>query len=91
MDSTGERIALVSPSEISSIALQNLGPNIVELGAQGVIYGAGFQLGVSEVLTLSWEDFSADVRASSNPFEIWGICDAAKTTSVQVMGWAKQR
>jgi hypothetical protein len=85
------RIALISPSEISSLALQNLGANIVELGAQGITYGAGFQLGVSEVLTLSWEDFPADVRASSDPFEIWGICDAAKTASVQVMGWAKRR
>jgi hypothetical protein len=83
------RVATVDPGSLQSVSIQNLGANIVELGAQGVTYGAGYPLGVGEVLILGWEDFSPPVRAIHSSLEIWGICNTGLTASVQVFGWAR--
>jgi len=86
--STLARLVVFDPRILQSLSLQNLGTDTVEIGRQGVTYGTGYPLAMGDVLTLTWEDFSPAARAVSSNLEIFGICDAVKTASVQVFGFS---
>jgi len=81
------RMVLFRPRDLQSLMLQNLGISPVEIGGQGVSFGAGYRIGVNEIVTVSWEDFSPKVRESGLNVELYAICDAALTASVQVFGF----
>jgi len=85
---TPARVVIFDPGIMQSLTIQNLGPNTVELGKQGTVYGAGYPLALGDVLSISWEDFSPEVRALHSHIEIWGICTGAETGSLQVYGFA---
>lgn len=85
------RLVYFDVSEIQSVQLQNIGANIVEVGAQGITYGAGYRLGVGSTLNISWEDFSEDIRKTHALVYVWGICDTGLTASVQVFGFIRRR
>jgi len=81
------RLVLFRPKDLQSLMLQNLGASIVEIGGPIVTFGAGYQVGVSEIVNFSWSDFSPKVRESSLNVEIYGICDEDLTASMQVYGF----
>jgi hypothetical protein len=85
------RLAYFDVSEIQSLLLQNVGANIVEVGAQGITYGVGYRIGIGSTLNLSWEDFSEDIRKTHALVYLWGICDTGLTSSVQVFGFIRRR
>jgi len=81
------RLVLFRPKDLQSLMLQNLGISPVEIGGTSLAFGAGYRIGVNEIVAISWEDFSPKVRDSGLYVEIYGICDAALTASVQVFGF----
>jgi hypothetical protein len=85
------RILIYDPSVIQSILLQNLGANTVEIGPQGVTYGTGYPLEDGSTLSITWQDFAPAVRdRGPSMVEIWGICGAGLTASIQVYGIARR-
>jgi hypothetical protein len=84
------RILILHPRALMSVMIQNLGGSIVELGAIGLTYGEGYQLGVSEILGMNWDDFPPEVRATNEYVEVYAICDTGGTASVQVWGFARR-
>ena len=86
------RLLVFDPSVIQSVLLQNVtGGQTVEIGQQGVEYGAGYPITAGSSLAITWQDFAPEVRARGPQMvEIWGICSAGLTTTVQVFGFARR-
>ena len=81
------RLVYFRPKDLQTLLLQNLGAAIVEVGGPGLAFGGGYQFGVSEIVNIGWEDFTPKLRDSNLSLEIFGVCDAGLTASVQVYGF----
>ena len=87
---TQARLISIDVNGLQSVLLQNLGANAVEIGGQGVTYGTGYPIGVGTILAIGWQDFTPLLRGGSTMLEIWGICSAGLTASMQVFGYMRR-
>ena len=86
------KVATIRPKDLQSIIIQvTTGSSPVALGDQGhFTITTGYPMIAGDVLTLTWQDFDDEVRKSSQMIEIWAICAAGLTATLQVFGWGKQ-